>query len=581
VDDELQRATAVSAREAAAASAGATGADAGEHVLARHVPWLRLDRVLPAAVGAAQAVLVASSHLQAHAAVLPHLGPALGFAWAVLWLPRRHPVPIDTWRSEALLGRLPAPPVPPRPPPFQGRVTWSVPPAGSPLSEAGLQARLVVPLTSRGEVVGALEMAGSTGCPVRGSARAGVVPPSSLDHLGELLGAALHTTDQLDEARQEARLLAAELEVVPAGTVVVSPEREVLSINEQFLSMFGVPRSQALAGGPTSEALAQVYALAVTELPEILDLLALAHTPGAGAINRTITQRSGRVLEVRGAPVVDELGVYRGRAWFVRDETARHRAEQAVRVLADTLVASLLPPHLPHVPGAELAIRYQASAVEAEIGGDFYDVFSTGQDRWAISFGDVCGSGPEAAVVTAVARHTVRAVAVRQDPPSAVLAALNGALLSQQEEAQRFLTALQLDLHRRPDGGFRVTVACGGHPPAFVRRADGTVERLGTPGTLLGVVDDPELTDVDDVLAVDDVLVLVTDGVLEARDEHGHELGDEGLTRLLAASPGDPERLVDAVADLAAERRVGNKRDDFAVLAFAAVRGGPPRATGV
>jgi serine phosphatase RsbU (regulator of sigma subunit) len=174
-------------------------------------------------------------------------------------------------------------------------------------------------------------------------------------------------------------------------------------------------------------------------------------------------------------------------------------------------------------------------------------------------------------VVTALARHTVRAVAVRRDPPSAVLAALNRALLSQQESAERFLTALQLDLTHRPAGGFDVTIACGGHPQPFVRRADGRVERLGVPGTLLGVLDDVELTDAHHVLAVGDVLVLVTDGVLEARDEQGEELGDEGLSRLLSATAGDPELLAAAVAELVAARRVGNSRDDFAVLAFAAV----------
>ena len=84
-------------------------------------------------------------------------------------------------------------------------------------------------------------------------------------------------------------------------------------------------------------------------------------------------------------------------------------------------------------------------------------------------------------------------------------------------------------------------------------------------------MDEPELSDVEQVLSPGDVLVLVTDGVLEARDQHGDELGDDGLTALLAATAGDAELVAGAVADLAAERRVGNKRDDFAVLAFAAV----------
>jgi serine phosphatase RsbU (regulator of sigma subunit) len=578
-----------------------------ERVLAERVPWLRLDDVLAAAARTAERVLAAGNDRRARAAVLPELGPALGFDWGVLWWPdpdfrrtaaerdRAVPAPLvdaETWRSPALERRGGAHPSPTEPPNLAGGVTCSTTARGGALWRTGLRARLLVPLRSRSQVVGGLELLGSghrtgpgasPGCPAAAdpascrcgppgqrAAAEGTLPGGPLDLLADLLGAALVDAERIRAMREHRDLMAALLEVVPAGTVVVSPSREVLTVNDRLLSMFGIPRSQAMAGGNTAQTLAQIHA-AAAGLPEVWQLLDLAHTPGTGEIQRTITQRDGRILEIRGAPVVDRRGVYRGRAWFVRDETARHRAEQAVQVLADTLVASLLPPHLPQVPGAVLASRYQASAPESEIGGDFYDVFSTGAGRWAISFGDVCGSGPEAAVVTALARHTVRAVAVRRDPPSAVLSALNRALLSQQEPAQRFLTALQLDLEHRPDGGFDVTVACGGHPQPFVRRADGRVERLGEPGTLLGVLEDPELTDLQHVLAVGDVLVLVTDGVLEARDEDGEELGDEGLSGVLSETPGDPELLVGAVAELAAQRRVGNLRDDFAVLAFAPV----------
>jgi serine phosphatase RsbU (regulator of sigma subunit) len=437
--------------------------------------------------------------------------------------------------------------------------------------------RLLLPLRARGSVMGAVELLGDAAAAAPVAAEATDDP---LVLVGDLVGNALASATQIARMRRQRDLSAALLEVVPAGTVLVSPAREVLSVNDHFLALFGISRGQAMAGGSTSRTLAQIHALAVSELPELTELLEWAHQPGSGDIHQTVTQRSGRVLDIRGARVVDARGVYRGRAWFVRDETARHRAERAVQVLANALVASLLPPHLPDVPGAVLASRYQASAPESEIGGDFYDVFSTGADRWAISFGDVCGSGPEAAVVTALARHTVRAVAARQDPPSAVLTALNRALLSQQEEAQRFLTALQADLRRRPRGGFDVTVACGGHPLPFVRRADGTVTRMGRPGTLLGVIEDVELVDHTDVLDPGDVLVLVTDGILEARDQHGTELGDDGLAAVLSRTPGDPDRLVDAVAGLAAERRVGTSRDDFAVLALAAVGPGTPASDG-
>ena len=80
----------------------------------------------------------------------------------------------------------------------------------------------------------------------------------------------------------------------------------------------------------------------------------------------------------------------------------------------------------------------------AEIGGDFYDVFEIGPDDWCVVIGDVCGKGVEAAVVTSLARYTVRAAAVRQSEPSAALATLNEVLLH--HETDRFCTLAVLRL---------------------------------------------------------------------------------------------------------------------------------------
>jgi sigma-B regulation protein RsbU (phosphoserine phosphatase) len=535
------------------------------------VPWLDLGALQHAVTDAARRVLEAPSATQAHGATLPRLGIEVGADLAHLWWTDDGGVlrEVDSWRSPRLERRR-LPLADERAPDLDAVPAAVRTPPGATAAGAGLTDRLLVPLVSGGRTAGVLELYGSDASPPAQPPASSVVGGAAGDllrALGGLLGAALAAADRAHTAASQAALMAAQIEVLPAGAVVVSADRQVLSINEEFLSMFGVPRRQALSGRPTPEALAQVRAKVH---PEVLDLLELAHTQGFGVIQRTIEQPDGAVLDVRGAPVVDDRGVYRGRAWFVRDETARHRAETAVRVLADTLVASLIPPHLPDVRGARLASRYQSGSDLMVVGGDFYDVFSTGAGRWAVLFGDVCGSGPEAAVVTALARHTVRAVAVRQDPPSAVLVALNAALMSQPEESQRFLTAVQLELREHPAGGFDVTIACGGHPWPFVRRADGRVDRLGAPGQLLGVLDHPSVLDAEGRLSPGDVLVLVTDGVLEARDSTGEELGDQGLVDLLAATAADAQQLADAVAAAATQRRVGKKRDDYAVLTIAA-----------
>ncbi|HEV7846881.1 MAG TPA: GAF domain-containing protein, partial [Thermoleophilaceae bacterium] len=97
--------------------------------------------------------------------------------------------------------------------------------------------------------------------------------------------------------------------------------------------------------------------------------------------------------------------------------------------IARTLQESLLPPMLPSLPGLDLAARFRAAGEGLEVGGDFYDLFETGDSGWAVAIGDVCGKGSEAAAITALARYTVRAAAMRQDGPSQILGLLNEALL--------------------------------------------------------------------------------------------------------------------------------------------------------
>jgi GAF domain-containing protein len=80
---------------------------------------------------------------------------------------------------------------------------------------------------------------------------------------------------------------------------------------------------------------------------------------------------------------------------------------------AQTLQRALLPPHLPTPPGVRFAAGYRPAGEGNEIGGDFYDVFELRDGSWAIVIGDVCGKGPRAAAVTALARYTLRAHAGR------------------------------------------------------------------------------------------------------------------------------------------------------------------------
>jgi len=232
--------------------------------------------------------------------------------------------------------------------------------------------------------------------------------------------------------------------------------------------------------------------------------------------------------------------------------------------VARTLQRSLLPQRLPDIPGVEIAAFYQpAGLAKTEVGGDFYDAFEVGEGAWAIVIGDVCGKGVEAAAMTGVARHAIRAAAVHQSSPSAVLADLNEVL--RREEGEGFCTVGmgRLESH---DKGANLTVSSGGHPLPIVLRRDGSVETVGSPGTLLGVFDDVQLEDRTVGLDRGDAVAFYTDGMIDARRRE--PIDDAALDALLATCRDlDAMATVDCFRDAVADPE-GESPDDIAILAL-------------
>jgi len=244
---------------------------------------------------------------------------------------------------------------------------------------------------------------------------------------------------------------------------------------------------------------------------------------------------------------------------------AQHGAVRAV--LAQTLQESLLPPRLPIIPGLQVAARYVAGGTGAEVLGDFYDVFPSVRGSWGMVVGDVCGKGVRAAKSTALARYTLRAEAHRETRPRLILAALNQALLEWLTDDPRFLTAIYATV-RTTAVGATVRICSGGHPLALVHRADGRVQTFGRPGTLLGILPDPELYDSRALLRPGDSLVLFTDGVTEARSHVDHDLYGEDRLRDVIAGLGDMSaaRIADAIQQAALAFSGGASSDDTVAL---------------
>ncbi|MGH3903344.1 MAG: SpoIIE family protein phosphatase [Pseudonocardiaceae bacterium] len=283
----------------------------------------------------------------------------------------------------------------------------------------------------------------------------------------------------------------------------------------------------------------------------------------AGAIT-LVAAESGQRFDTEDLAFAQDLA---NRAALALDN-ARLYEEQ--RHIAATLQAALLPHELPRIPGIELAGRFVAAGEANEVGGDLYDVFASSgcaaTGHWSLVIGDVCGKGAAAAALTALIRYTVRAEATRGLPPCEVLGRLNEAILRQLTTIEsRFCTAIYGLL--TPTGhGMRVDMACAGHLAPRVLRRNGVIEVGAAGGTILGVYPEPAVASEEVSLIPGDTLLLVTDGVTEARGVDGF-YGEQRLDELLADCSG---RSASSIADLITEDvlqfQAGTPRDDVAVL---------------
>ena len=330
-------------------------------------------------------------------------------------------------------------------------------------------------------------------------------------------------------------------------------------------------------------------------LPELGDPLA-GHEPGRTTTRLFALEQNGvrRDHLASLSSLTDRAGRQIALLLVMRDVTDRVEAEERLRELlddrtrlADTLQAGLRPQSLPEVPGVRVAARWvPAGGTSARVSGDFYDVHATLGGDHAFVLGDVAGKGVHAAVVTSMARYTMRTLSAQGWSPGQVLEQLNQALLAD-VDAERFCTVLYgrvaqdpVDVERGWTPGVRVTLALGGHPQPLVRWLDGSVTAVGASGTALGLLTRVEIKEEAVHLQPGEVLLAYTDGVTEAR-AGVDQFGEQRLADVLAAAagglrgatgPAAAALVADAVADrvLEAVEEFAVERDDVAILVVVA-----------
>ena len=295
----------------------------------------------------------------------------------------------------------------------------------------------------------------------------------------------------------------------------------------------------------------------ITDGTTVYGALTLARTPGEGR------------FDLADLALAEVLGQHLGVAIRV-DRMFRQQS-----VVAEALQGSLLPARLPDVPGLDLSAAYVPASEGLEVSGDFYDVFPV-EDAWAITIGDVCGKGQEAAAMTAAARHAIRVLARWNTDPADVLAKVNEVMLAGDYE-DRFVTA-KLAYLRWDGSRLRVELASAGHPGPAVVRPDGRVDVLSGGGLPLGLFPDAEPACQSLELAQGDLLFFYSDGVTDARSEDMRffedSLADE-LAGLAGRSASETTRMVQGLVTAFSQEEL---RDDMTIL-VARVMDAPGGAT--
>jgi sigma-B regulation protein RsbU (phosphoserine phosphatase) len=364
-------------------------------------------------------------------------------------------------------------------------------------------------------------------------------------------------------------------ELAPCGYLSTTPDGVIVKVNRTFELLTGYGREQLVAqrrfvdlltaGGRIYHETHYAPMLSMQDhASEIAFEIIAANGARVPVLVNSVLER-----EADGSPKVVRTAVFDAtdRREYERELLrATRRAEESearATALARTLQQTLIPPSPPDIPGLDLAAVYRPAGDGEEVGGDFYDVFEVANDDWIVVIGDVCGKGVDAAVVTALARYTIRAEAIRVPRPAEVLKTLNDVML--RHETDRFCTVAILRMHRM-DGGWNATMSVGGHPLGLIATAAGGLDFFGTPGLVVGVFDDARFEEAVTRLEPGDALVLYTDGVTEARI--ATELfGDDRLCESIAAHAGSAASLSGGIlADVMAYQG-DNPRDDIAIVA--------------
>lgn len=234
--------------------------------------------------------------------------------------------------------------------------------------------------------------------------------------------------------------------------------------------------------------------------------------------------------------------------------------------LAREIQQSLLPPRQPGWSGLSV---FCACIPAREVGGDFYDYHPLGDNRFALAVGDVSDKGMSAALLMAISLAHFDSALTFTLPPHEVLAHLDRSLVRYTQATGQNCALCYVEID-----GLTLHIANAGGIPPYIRHGDGRVERVDVGGLPLGVGIGSQAgyESIRVTVAPDDIVILTSDGVVEAKTASRELFGFGRLERAIAAGPGaHPQAMLDhLMSEVSAFVAGAEPHDDLTIVTFQA-----------
>ncbi|NUO64571.1 MAG: SpoIIE family protein phosphatase [Gemmatimonadaceae bacterium] len=261
------------------------------------------------------------------------------------------------------------------------------------------------------------------------------------------------------------------------------------------------------------------------------------------------------------AAIATQIGTAIQNARLVRSSLNQQKLLQEMQ-LAHDLQMKLLPRADVVAPEATVSAR----VIPAEsVGGDFYNLFRLGEGRTGVMIGDVSSHGYRAALIMALTMSATAIHAQRTSDPAQTLDALLHSVRDELESTEMFVSVFYGVVDPAAE---RLRYSNTGHPHAFVIGANGSCERLPALDPPLGMVPDAPAAQERPWASGEDLLLLFTDGISDARGRDGERLGEQAvLETVLKHRAEEPSEIVEHVFEIL-RQHMGDtpRRDDLTLV---------------